>query len=271
MTVRSDRPQGLGRGLWPSLIPQTIQHDDGSRSRSRSHGSARTRTSRVGAWTTRRSRALAASIREHGVLQPVLVTETIDGYQLVAGERRVRAARLAGPRTDPRGRSPARRSTSSSSSPSSRTSSARTSTRSRRRTATGSSSTSSPSPRRTSPARVGRARSTVANTLRLLDLHPKASRRRSPTGGSPRVTPGRSAASTRGPAARVLDGVIVGRTCRSARPRSSPAGCASRASRRRAGPGRRSGPGRRARRGGPPPGAGHQGSPRADRGAAAGS
>jgi ParB family chromosome partitioning protein len=30
------------------------------------------------------------------VIQPILVTETIDGYQLVAGERRVEAARLAG-------------------------------------------------------------------------------------------------------------------------------------------------------------------------------
>jgi ParB family transcriptional regulator, chromosome partitioning protein len=39
---------------------------------------------------------LAASIREHGVLQPILVTEVLDGYQLIAGERRVRAARLAG-------------------------------------------------------------------------------------------------------------------------------------------------------------------------------
>lgn len=39
---------------------------------------------------------LAASIREHGVIQPILVTETLDGYQLVAGERRVRAARAAG-------------------------------------------------------------------------------------------------------------------------------------------------------------------------------
>ena len=39
---------------------------------------------------------LVASIREHGVIQPVLVTETLDGYQLVAGERRVRAARIAG-------------------------------------------------------------------------------------------------------------------------------------------------------------------------------
>jgi ParB family chromosome partitioning protein len=39
---------------------------------------------------------LAASIRDHGVLAPILVSETLDGYRLVAGERRVRAARLAG-------------------------------------------------------------------------------------------------------------------------------------------------------------------------------
>jgi ParB family chromosome partitioning protein len=40
--------------------------------------------------------ALSASIAEHGVLQPIVVTETIDGYQLVAGERRLRAAQAAG-------------------------------------------------------------------------------------------------------------------------------------------------------------------------------
>ncbi len=40
--------------------------------------------------------ALAASVAEHGVIQPILVTETLEGYQLVAGERRVRAARMAG-------------------------------------------------------------------------------------------------------------------------------------------------------------------------------
>jgi ParB family chromosome partitioning protein len=40
--------------------------------------------------------ALADSIRRHGVLQPIVVIETLDGYQLVAGERRVRAAELAG-------------------------------------------------------------------------------------------------------------------------------------------------------------------------------
>lgn len=39
---------------------------------------------------------LAASIREVGVLQPVIVAEVADGFVLVAGERRWRAARMAG-------------------------------------------------------------------------------------------------------------------------------------------------------------------------------
>lgn len=39
---------------------------------------------------------LADSIREHGVLQPLLVRKTDKGYELVAGERRLRAAKKAG-------------------------------------------------------------------------------------------------------------------------------------------------------------------------------
>lgn len=39
---------------------------------------------------------LAASIEEHGIIQPLIVTESGDGYQLIAGERRWRAARVAG-------------------------------------------------------------------------------------------------------------------------------------------------------------------------------
>lgn len=39
---------------------------------------------------------LSDSIAEHGVLQPVLVTASGEDYQLVAGERRLQAARLAG-------------------------------------------------------------------------------------------------------------------------------------------------------------------------------
>ena len=41
-------------------------------------------------------RVLADSIREQGVLQPLLVRRSRGGFELVAGERRLRAARLAG-------------------------------------------------------------------------------------------------------------------------------------------------------------------------------
>ena len=93
MTVRSDRSQGLGRGL-AALIPQ----------RANPTGSIEIPIARV-ATNPRQPRqrigqaeleTLAASIAEHGVLQPILVIETIDGYQLVAGERRLRASQLAG-------------------------------------------------------------------------------------------------------------------------------------------------------------------------------
>ncbi len=40
--------------------------------------------------------ALAASIKEHGVLQPIVVTREDGKYKIVAGERRWRASKLAG-------------------------------------------------------------------------------------------------------------------------------------------------------------------------------
>jgi len=40
--------------------------------------------------------SLAESIRSHGIVQPLLVRRRGDGYELIAGERRWRAARLAG-------------------------------------------------------------------------------------------------------------------------------------------------------------------------------
>jgi ParB family chromosome partitioning protein len=93
VTVRPERQQGLGRGL-AALIPQ----------RAHAPGSIEIPISRVSP-NPRQPRqridqhdleTLAASISEHGVLQPILVTETLDGYQLVAGERRYRASQLAG-------------------------------------------------------------------------------------------------------------------------------------------------------------------------------
>ena len=39
---------------------------------------------------------LAASIREHGVLQPLSVRRAEGGFELISGERRLRASKLAG-------------------------------------------------------------------------------------------------------------------------------------------------------------------------------
>ena len=94
MTVRQERSTGLGRGL-ASLIPQRPGPSGGqleiSVERIRPNPYQPRRTFDPDALAP-----LVASIAEHGVLQPILVTEVLDGYQLVAGERRLRAARLAG-------------------------------------------------------------------------------------------------------------------------------------------------------------------------------
>lgn len=89
------RPRGLGRGLdalipmsrsGEALVPQMIAVDQirPSREQVRSRFDAEP----LG--------ELAESIRMHGVLQPLLVRRLADGYELIAGERRWRAARLAG-------------------------------------------------------------------------------------------------------------------------------------------------------------------------------
>lgn len=44
---------------------------------------------------------LTESIKEHGILQPLLVTQTKGGYELIAGERRLQAAKRAGLTTVP--------------------------------------------------------------------------------------------------------------------------------------------------------------------------
>ena len=44
---------------------------------------------------------LASSIKEHGVFQPIIVKKSVKGYEIIAGERRFRAAKLAGLTTIP--------------------------------------------------------------------------------------------------------------------------------------------------------------------------
>ena len=94
MSMRSDRPQGLGRGL-AALIPQRSASSTGSIEVPLARIRENPRQPRLH-MNDEALATLAESIRQHGVIQPILVTETIDGYQLVAGERRVRAARIVG-------------------------------------------------------------------------------------------------------------------------------------------------------------------------------
>ena len=39
---------------------------------------------------------LANSIKEHGVFQPIIAKKSIKGYEIIAGERRVKASTMAG-------------------------------------------------------------------------------------------------------------------------------------------------------------------------------
>jgi ParB family chromosome partitioning protein len=89
------RIRGLGRGLdaliptsrdGDAMVPQMIAVDQIRPS----HQQVRTR------FDAGPLGELAESIRRHGVLQPLLVRRLPDGYELIAGERRWRAARLAG-------------------------------------------------------------------------------------------------------------------------------------------------------------------------------
>jgi ParB family chromosome partitioning protein len=94
MTVETQRHRtGLGRGL-ASLIPPSAderQPLDVPLDRIRRNPYQPRTNVEAGQLDD-----LARSVATHGVLQPVLVTRTSDGYQLIAGERRVRAAELAG-------------------------------------------------------------------------------------------------------------------------------------------------------------------------------
>lgn len=44
---------------------------------------------------------LAESIKEHGVFQPIIVKKSVKGYNIIAGERRVKASQIAGLTTIP--------------------------------------------------------------------------------------------------------------------------------------------------------------------------
>jgi len=94
LTADVGRPQtGLGRGL-ASLIPQRDERNAATdipiSAIERNPYQPRQAVEQASI------AELSASIAEHGVLQPILVTQTATGYLLIAGERRLRAAEMAG-------------------------------------------------------------------------------------------------------------------------------------------------------------------------------
>lgn len=47
-------------------------------------------------WDSEQLRVLSESIKENGIIQPIIVRKDTDGYEIIAGERRFRAACMAG-------------------------------------------------------------------------------------------------------------------------------------------------------------------------------
>ena len=95
------RPGGLGRGLG-ALIPTAVVSSDEVGLQEIPVASIRPNPQQPREHFDEESLAsLAESIREVGVLQPLLVRAAGDGFELIAGERRWRAARRIGLQTIP--------------------------------------------------------------------------------------------------------------------------------------------------------------------------
>lgn len=88
-------PHGLGKGL-DALIPDVEETTEVAIEQIQPlHDQPRRR------FPEEALRELADSISQHGVIQPLVVARDEVGYQLIAGERRLRAAKIAGLRVVP--------------------------------------------------------------------------------------------------------------------------------------------------------------------------
>jgi ParB family chromosome partitioning protein len=88
------RKQALGRGL-DALIPTAPEIRPGVLELPIDSIARNPRQPRS-QFSERELGELADSIRQHGIIQPLLVIVSDDGYQLIAGERRLMAAKVAG-------------------------------------------------------------------------------------------------------------------------------------------------------------------------------
>nr|WP_294851519.1 ParB/RepB/Spo0J family partition protein [uncultured Sphingomonas sp.] len=96
------KPAGLGRGL-SALIDEAVRPSSSTNESGPSAGAREIEIGRIRPNANQPRKAfdevaiaeLAASIRERGVLQPILVRPSGDGFEIIAGERRWRAAQQA--------------------------------------------------------------------------------------------------------------------------------------------------------------------------------
>ncbi|MDX1765855.1 MAG: ParB/RepB/Spo0J family partition protein [Candidatus Saccharimonadales bacterium] len=110
MSAKSTKP-GLGRGF-DSLIPTHLVEEEFDPTAKTDKSISRTQNITVKdihrnpdqprkAFTAESIKELADSIKAHGIIQPLIVTEAKDGYTIIAGERRWRAAKEAKLKTVP--------------------------------------------------------------------------------------------------------------------------------------------------------------------------
>lgn len=92
--------KGLGRGLG-ALIPETAPSSDSPDFQVEIGKIAPNSLQPRRSFDDTKIDELASSIRDQGIIQPLLVRRNGDGYELIAGERRLRAARKAGLREVP--------------------------------------------------------------------------------------------------------------------------------------------------------------------------
>lgn len=109
MPKSSKKSGGLGRGLGALMNPHTVEKLEQEADSSEVKGTVDIEVSKIQVnpgqprihFTEDSMQVLVESIKQYGIIQPVVVTKRGEGYQLVAGERRWRAAQMAGLKTVP--------------------------------------------------------------------------------------------------------------------------------------------------------------------------
>ncbi len=90
------KKSGLGRGLEALFPSEPVESQPPGMVQAAISGISPNPHQPRSDWKEQELADLAASIREHGLIQPLIVTKSDAGYTLIAGERRLRAAEMAG-------------------------------------------------------------------------------------------------------------------------------------------------------------------------------